>query len=155
MSELTFVVHGKPRPKGSMRAVGPRGRGGMKEDNENSGPWRDSVAWAARRAMRTHADATGVDWERMEGPISIGLHFRFDKPKGAPKTRETFPVTRSTYDLDKLQRCIFDACTDSGVWRDDSQVVAVAAAKAYCKNGEIPGVTIVVRPFETGGHGQC
>jgi crossover junction endodeoxyribonuclease RusA len=45
-------------------------------------------------------------------------------------------------DLDKLVRCICDALTDAGVWKDDAQVCVLVAAKRYT-NG-LPGVLIQI-----------
>jgi Holliday junction resolvase RusA-like endonuclease len=53
-------------------------------------------------------------------------------------------------DLDKLLRSTLDGLTDAGVWRDDSQVVSISAAKVYAKNGDTPGVIIEVEGAENG-----
>lgn len=63
--------------------------------------------------------------------MSVEVVFTFDRPKAAPKSRPCWPTTRSSGDIDKLQRAVFDALTDAGVWRDDSQVVDVRARKVH------------------------
>jgi hypothetical protein len=152
LNELRFDVLGKPRPKGSLKVVGPAGRGGVKEANKYTAPWRESVMWAATRAIGVYGRTTGDRFVRIDGPVEVEVVFSFDKPASAPKTRETWPVTRSTYDVDKLQRCLFDALTDAGVFTDDSRVIRVVAAKAYCgeppSEMELPGARVIVRPYQ-------
>ncbi|MDP5184783.1 RusA family crossover junction endodeoxyribonuclease [Blastococcus sp. BMG 814] len=87
-------------------------------------------------------------WERLEGPVSVSVVFTFDPPKSAPKSRRCWPVTRSSGDLDKLCRAVFDALTDAGVWRDDSQVVRLAASKVHVGDPwslHVPGACVTVR----------
>jgi len=153
--ELRFVVHGKPRPKGSMRVVGPHGRGGMKESNPAAAPWREAVKWAALHATTVSEYATGQAFTRLTGPVEVDVVFAFDKPASAPKRRRIWPITRSTYDTDKLLRNVFDALCDAAVLRDDSQVVKVTGTKTYC--GDEPhftptqGAVVTVRPVLPGG----
>jgi crossover junction endodeoxyribonuclease RusA len=134
---LVITVHGKPGPQGSKRHVG---NGVMVESSAKVKPWREAVKAAALQAGAA---------ERLEGPVEVAVCFCFDKPKSAPKRRRTWPTTRSSGDVDKLLRATFDALTDAGVFRDDSQVVHVSAWKAFTDEDDapmrLPGATIRVR----------
>ena len=81
--------------------------------------------------------------EPIDGPVSVKVAFTLPKPKSARKGA----VPSKKPDLDKLVRSTFDALTDAGVWRDDSQVVSLQASKVY-PNGlgglGVPGAIIIV-----------
>ena len=134
---LVITAHGNPVPQGSKT----RTRHGMRDDSsEKLQPWRDTVHWAALRAL---------DGEpAYEGPVVVEVTFTLRKPAAAPKTRTSWPVKPRTGDLDKLQRAVFDALTDAAVWGDDAQVVEVTARKVYPEEGvdalEHPGALIRV-----------
>jgi Holliday junction resolvase RusA-like endonuclease len=66
---------------------------------------------------------------------------RFARPKSR-KTGE--PASRSTGDVDKHARNLLDALQDSGLFKDDAQVVNLSIAKRYCGPSEVPGAHIVV-----------
>lgn len=66
---------------------------------------------------------------KIEGPVQVHACFVFERPKSHRK--DSYPVTRSSGDIDKLLRATFDALTDAGVWGDDSQVTTVTASKVY------------------------
>lgn len=137
---LTITVHGRPAPQGSKRHVGG---GRMIEQSKRVRPWREAVKAAA-------LDATAYGWERLDGPVRLEVLLHFDKPKSAPKRRRTWPTTRTSGDVDKLQRSTFDALTDAGVIRDDSQVIDVWAKKLFTDDPaaemQVPGA--VIRVFE-------
>lgn len=140
---LAFVVHGVPKPKGSMRHVG---RGRMIEQLAGSKPWREAVKWAALEAV------AAAGWTTLTGPVQVDVVFSFAKPKSAPKGRRTWPITRSTGDIDKLLRNCLDALVDAGVLRDDSQVVKTVPEKGYCGEHpaglDVPGARVTVRPLD-------
>ena len=117
---LTFIVHGAPSPKGSLRHVG---HGRLVEQVKGSAPWRERIVWTAVAAMDSP--------EPMEGPLSVSINLTVPKPASAPKKRRIWPITRSSGDLDKHCRNVLDALVDAGVMRDDSQVVHLAARKLY------------------------
>ena len=124
-----LFVPGKPAAQGSKRHVGG---GRMVEQSKAVAPWRTTVAWHAAQAY-TQAP--------QEGQLTVGLVFVMPRPASTPK-RSTPPAVKRP-DLDKLQRAIFDAL--SGViWRDDSQVTYVAAAKRIAGLDDQPGVHIEV-----------
>lgn len=117
---LSFIVLGKPAPQGSKRHVG---HGIMVESSPRARTWRDAVRIAAADA------AADAGWGRTAGPVQVRIDFYFDKPKSAPKNRETWPITRSSGDVDKLARAVLDAIVQAGVIVDDSQVVHLEGHK--------------------------
>lgn len=74
----------------------------------------------------------------IDGPITIFMTFRYQRPKSVIRQHPTVPP-----DLDKQIRSILDALTGIA-YQDDSQVIEIHATKGYDPN---PGVDIVV----TGG----
>jgi Holliday junction resolvase RusA-like endonuclease len=142
--QLVVVVYGKPAPQGSKKAFVNRytGRAQVTEDNPRTKTWRGSVQHHAEAAM------AGCSWVRVEPPCGVVVRIvcAFDKPASAPKRRAILPVTRATYDVDKLARAVLDALTAAGVFKDDSQVVRLSVEKEWLMPGEpAPGARIVVR----------
>jgi Holliday junction resolvase RusA-like endonuclease len=86
------------------------------------------------------------------GPVSVYLTLIFGRPKshyGTGRNSLTLKAGAPTWvttkpDIDKCQRSIFDALTDAGVWRDDSQVARVTVLKRYVEDDETPGAIIEV-----------
>lgn len=139
---LVVTVFGKPVTQGSKT----RTKWGIRDDNaDRLRPWREAVKQAALDALAGRA--------RLEGPVAVEVVFTFDRPKSAPKSRPCWPITRSSGDLDKLQRALFDALTDAGVWRDDSQVIDVRARKVHVGDEgalRIPGAVVAVEAVTAG-----
>ena len=125
---MTIRVFGTPAPQGSKRHVG---NGVMIESSKKVKPWREAVKWAALE----HRCVT------IDGAVTIDLTFYLPRPKTLPKC--VIHCTKKP-DLDKLQRSTFDALKEAGVYRDDSQVVSVNAAKVYATE-EVPGALIAIR----------
>lgn len=148
---LAIAVHGNPAPQGSKRARPIyKGKGQdrkftgkvamVEEAKDNILSWREAVKASALLAMAAWSIRYGGDgpWVRIVGPVAVEIIFCFDKPKSAPKTRRTWPITRSSGDVDKLQRSTFDALTDAGVIKDDSQIVRVVADKVFTDDPACP-----------------
>ena len=129
---LIITVHGHPAPQGSKRHVG---RGVMVESSKKVKPWREAVKQAALDQIEGPQPPA---FTTITGPVRARIQFVFNKPKSAPKRRKTWPITRSSGDVDKLLRSTFDALTDAGIWRDDSQVVYVSAEKLYVGDDDTP-----------------
>jgi len=110
--------------------------------------------WAWRHQVQ-QAVAEKIDGPTMTGPIELKLGFDLPRPSGhfgsggnsgrIRPSAPAWPVVRSN-DLDKLVRCVADAITDAGLWKDDSQVVILHAAKRFTVN--TPGVVITVTELE-------
>lgn len=144
LSGLSITVYGTPKPKGSLRHVG---HGRLKEQLEGSPVWREAVKTAAYAAGRD------AGWDRLDGvPVVIEATLTFEKPASAPKRRETWPVTRSSGDIDKQARNLCDALVDAGVLKDDSQIVDLLVRKRYAGQHpdalHIPGAVIRIRPLD-------
>ena len=140
MTAVDFWVPGVPVPKGSLRHVGG---GRLIESAKGLADWRKAIADAAwtYRLQR----------EPFDGPVQVTLGFHLPRPQSHFKANDRnrdrkadaplFPAKKP--DLDKLVRAVLDALTDSGIWRDDSQAVSIAAAKVYADT-RIPGVQVIV-----------
>ncbi|MFO7282935.1 MAG: RusA family crossover junction endodeoxyribonuclease [Thermobifida fusca] len=143
---LTVTAHGAPAGQGAISYVG-RGRS-IHTNHKRLMPWRQAIVDAASDAMeqqRRHAFP-------LDGPLVVELTVTVAKPKSAPKTRTTWPITRSSSDIDHHARAVLDALTRAEVWRDDSQVVEVTARKVYPGEGvdalDETGVIVHVWPFD-------
>lgn len=131
---ITVADH-RPAPQGSKA----KSRyGAIIDDNPRTKPWRKAVHAAAAAAMH--------DLPAFDGPLSIEVIFTVHKPVSAPKTRVTWPTTRSSGDIDKLLRSTFDALTTAGAIADDSRIVEVTARKVHPGEGvdalDQPGAVI-------------
>ena len=134
MSSITFTVRGAVAGQGSMAAVvNRRGQLWMKHDSPKTEPWRQTVGYAARRAMRGQAMLTG--------PLDLNLLFFLPRPKSAPVSR-ALPETKP--DLDKLCRAIGDAL-EGIVFVNDSRIVRLAALKLYATEENPVGASISVK----------
>lgn len=119
--ELGFIVPGIPQQQGSKRHVG---KGIMIDANKNLMPWRESVIWHARQAMRE-------DFESIRTEVQVAATFVFPRPKShygngrnVHWVKESAPFyKKSAPDLDKLQRALGDALTQAGVIHDDALIV--------------------------------
>jgi Holliday junction resolvase RusA-like endonuclease len=117
--ELRVEVVGLPAPQGSKRHVG---RGILVESSKNVAPWRDSVAYATREAMRA------ASWVTLDEPCAVAIDFYLPRPASAPKSR-TEPDRKP--DIDKLIRSTLDALTTAGAIADDARIVNIGAGKHY------------------------
>lgn len=128
---LVFHAAGNAVPQGSIA----RTPHGAKHSNEKTLlPWRNTVAAAAVRALAGQPASAA--------PLVVELLFFVARPKGHYGTGRnletlrpaapTFPTTNP--DLDKLTRAVLDALTGI-VYRDDAQVIDVAASKRYGSPG--------------------
>jgi crossover junction endodeoxyribonuclease RusA len=134
-----IYVRGIPAPQGSKRHIG---NGRMVEMSKKVGPWREAVR--AETAKRCDAPLTG--------PIDVHLEFYVSRPAshyGTGRNSDKIKPSAPTYpdgrpDIDKLCRAVLDGLTEGGAWRDDGQVVYLAAAKFYGQ----PGCRITVEASE-------
>ena len=128
---LRVWIPGQPKPQGS-KIAGRRKDGTvfMREANSKSRNWRTTVI----EALSKEAPDT------IEGAVRVHAHFYMPMLKNPIP----HPITRSSYDIDKLSRTILDALTLAKIVYDDSQVVTLVATKEY---SERPGVQITVEPY--------
>lgn len=125
----SFEVVGKPVPQGSKTVFMVGGRPVLADANSAAlKPWRKAVAAAARAAKPA---------AQVEGPVEMWLTFTFERPK---TVKRVWPAVKP--DIDKLVRAVLDGITDSGLWKDDAQVVVIRElSKRY---GAFPGVRVRV-----------
>lgn len=134
MRSVHFFVPGVPVQQGSKTAYVVGKRAVVTDQNAKVlKPWRARVAAAAREAY----------WwpvERMERPVVVTVEFRFLRPKSVKRAHPSVKP-----DVDKLLRSLLDAVTDSGIWRDDAQVVQVHASKVYAP---IAGMQVAIQEID-------
>lgn len=155
-----FRVDGRPKPKGSMKCLGGRSHN-MVEQVEGSREWKVKIV----REIRAQLDIypvmrgrvvkgfrvgpmrkIGYDiWTPEERPVFVQAEFLFWPNYGTdgeiwPSHRTARPIASDIGDLDKLCRNLGDACEQSGLLKNDSQIAGWRALKAWCVEGESPGV---------------
>jgi crossover junction endodeoxyribonuclease RusA len=142
---VTVDVRGLPRPQGSLRLHQLNGGKVAARYPAVVYAWRGQVQQAV-------AD---LDAEPFTGPVEVGLGFDLPRPLshfGTGRNQGVQRLTAPTHptghpDLDKLARCVNDAITDAGLWRDDAQVVVMHCAKRYVTGP--PGVLITITEATT------
>lgn len=144
-TDLVITVYGQPAGQGRISFLG---KGRTKHSNDAQlKPWRAAIVTAAVEVTGRHAykgekkDAAlctvcqvprGSHAILIGVPVAADITVTVEKPKGAPKTRRTWPITRSSTDIDHHARAALDALSQSGVvYRDDSQVVDLRIRKVY------------------------
>lgn len=142
--DLTVRVHGTPAGQGRVSFLG-KGRPAIHSNAKRLLPWREAIIAAV------HQEATHGDGWIIAGdvPIETDITLTVVKPKSAPKRRRTWPITRSSTDLDHHIRAVHDALSKAGAFGDDSQVVETKARKVYPGEHPLaltePGALIRVR----------
>jgi len=141
---LSFFVPGEPKTKGSWLPIRRGKKTIMIPDNKRSKNWEKVVSDYARLKFRG---------DPSEGAIIMNTKFYLPRPKshyGTGKNADTIkavkpelPILHSTGDLDKLERCVWDALTGV-IYVDDSQVCGGERKKVYALQGEDTGVMITV-----------
>jgi Holliday junction resolvase RusA-like endonuclease len=153
---IVIEVLGLPQPAGSKRGFAiPRkgqpivkngkfnGRVIISDANPKSSDWKETVKFAAVRAM--------VELDRpftsplIEGPLEVSMIFRMPRIKQHFRSngllKESAPARPTVRpDTLKLARGTEDALTGI-VWRDDSQIVIERLEKVY---SDKPGATITI-----------
>jgi Holliday junction resolvase RusA-like endonuclease len=135
---ISFIVHGKAVPKGSMRAFMPKGHKFpvlTSTSGKNLKNWEQSIRGELQAAMNlTHPDITKA---LFDAPIAVGIRFHMPRPKSKKKAK--YPTSRP--DIDKLARSAVDALSTI-VFRDDAQVVALQVRKVYAESGAKAEITV-------------
>lgn len=142
-----FFVTGRPRTKGSLKVITPRGRKPiLVEDHEHSKPWRIRMVNEIR--MRVPGVAR-VDHAPYAGAVSVYACFYFEQT-GDTALASLWPVVNggvnANGDLDKLLRNLLDALKDARVIKDDSLVCEINARMRWVSEFEPrSGVQCLVR----------
>lgn len=137
---LTFTVPGPPRPLQRAR-IARRGKFARMYDTAENTTNKATVGFYAAEAMRKFkAYRKG---EIFTGPLKLDVTFYIEKPKSKiRKNSDPFPYPDSKPDLDNCIKLICDALNGI-VWRDDCQVVAIAAGKSWAR-GDGPCTKVCV-----------
>lgn len=141
---ITFTVigepKGQPRPRAFARRMGNKFVARVYDAGTAEG-WKSLIAVSAT----PHRPAAPIP-----GPVRLGLHFVFSRPKKHYKSNKPEKGLRSDAPLfhtakpdnDNLQKAVMDAITQlGGFWGDDAQVAYVAAKKTY---GDQPGCVVSI-----------
>lgn len=136
-------VPGRARTKGSLKpVVSGRGSGrikvGLVESGEYSKPWKNTMI----REIR--AQVGPENCVHYDGPVRVICAFLF-APEGFELDACGWPVAIEYGDVDKLERNVLDALTQSGLIKDDKLVVILESVKRFALRGEVAGVRIGVR----------
>lgn len=137
-----IVVLGTPAGQGRVSFMG-KGRPAVHSNARQLKPWRRAVIQAARDVTGAHGytDQNGScltchvpkDQHGLYANIPTGAEITITvpKPKTAPKRKRTWPITRSSTDIDHHARACLDSLSESGVIKDDSQIVDLTVRKVY------------------------
>jgi Holliday junction resolvase RusA-like endonuclease len=137
-----YHVSGRPRTKGSLKVITPRGqKPRLIEDHKHSKPWRQRMV----RTMRDQDTERGITFMAPHaGPVEVRATFTFER-HGVTAKQLTWPTVNggvnAVGDLDKLLRNLLDALTDAAILADDSQVCAVTTRKVW---GPEAGLDVVI-----------
>lgn len=133
---LDVWVAGRPATKGSVN-VGRHGQ--VLPANAGMGRWTELVRRAAERAVGDPVPKGGA------ALIQVAYFLPVPSP-GMPAVAA--PVHERAGDLDKLERCVWDALTGAGVWHDDVQVWVAQPMKFYAGPDIGPGAHLKVYEAE-------
>jgi crossover junction endodeoxyribonuclease RusA len=139
--DLSFFAPGVPAPKGSLDAKpipGSRKVYMVAGNQANQDKWASAIAQAAREADWWDQIPAG-EREPWGGDVEVICQFVIPE-----RPRVHTATDRGAGDLDKLQRCVWDALTGI-VYVDDSQVTVSGASKRMAAPGEMSGATIHIR----------
>jgi Holliday junction resolvase RusA-like endonuclease len=127
-------AHGIPVPQGSMKGFKTKsGKVILTSANDKMKPWRALVISAAVEA--------NLGKLPIAEPVAVEVIYYLPRPKTAPK-RVIFPAKKP--DKDKLDRAIYDALTQAGVWVDDALNIASYTEKKFATPDNPPGAEITI-----------
>lgn len=90
-----------------------------------------------REQARVREYAEGVRPEKpLQGPLRVSIHAAFPVARSWPAWRQEAAIKGAVQhtarpDADNVGKLVLDALTQSGWWRDDSQVVELTVRKVY------------------------
>lgn len=136
MNELRFKALGmEPATKGSYRVVGHPAR--LIPMNAHEKPWRQFIA----DTIRTRFSPLSLIDKTQH--VFICETFYLLRPVNKHARGRAYPNVKP--DIDKLQRALHDALTDSGLIIDDSIITEVYASKEYVETPEETGVYVIIK----------
>jgi len=120
---LRVIAHGAPATQGSKKGFIRGRKVVMVEMDEKLPGWRAAVEAAARLAA-------GPKWETIDGAVSVSGEIQLLKPR----TTKYPDYPAGPPDLDKLQRAIGDALTNSRVIADDARICHWNVRKVWAED---------------------
>ncbi len=160
-----FFIPGRPRTKGSLTPIVSRGPGGklivnMTESVADSKPWRLKIirlickqqGWALPKIIRQRGREPRYvhDHDPFPGPVEVRFMVRFAREYAVlngvttQEWREAssgaWPISIIWGDGDKLERNLWDALTQAGVYVDDRLVVTWEGRKRFCREWQRAGL---------------
>lgn len=131
---VSFQVYGLPKPKGSARGFiamkAGKARAIVTSDNKNLKAWESCVRDAAQRV---------VGEQYFTEAVRMQIEFWFPRPKSVSAKKRPHLTTKP--DLSKLIRGAEDAL-NGVLFRDDSQIIAIIATKAYVEGPAGANITV-------------
>lgn len=127
-----IVVYGEPRPKGSFKCVGSRGRHRLVPTDGDVVAWQNDLAAGLLDEWQTDAPFLG--------PVIVEATVTLSRPNSVTPKSRPYPTKSSPGhgDVDKLARPILDALVDARVIDDDAQVVELLVRKVYPDSPNAP-----------------
>jgi len=142
MTPITFSIPGEPIAKGRARAF-VRGGHVAHYTPEKTARYENLVKLSAQQAMAGRLPEEGAVAIAVQANMSIPASWSKRKQEQAEQGLIS-PTKRP--DLDNILKAVTDGA-NGVVWRDDAQVVGVAAAKRYSRT---PSVQVTVMPVKNG-----
>lgn len=136
---FSLFIPGIPASKGSYRPITGRSRTTGKPVtrlipmDRKERPWRDHV----RDTILSHKHPTIPH----NSYVTVETTFYLPRPKTIPPTKRKHPTVKP--DIDKLQRALYDAITETHIWHDDCQITDVTSHKRYADN-TTTGVSLTI-----------
>ena len=153
---LQVWVPGRARTKGSLYVRGHRANGSaiLAEQVRGSKGWREQVVETVLRQLGATFGPAGpvVNWGPYVGAVAVRLAVLLPRPASGRGAVRPYPDQLRDGDLDKYQRNVGDALTDTRIIADDGQIIYWQASKEWADPtaGRHPGAWIEVHPWTTG-----
>ena len=153
---LQVWVPGRARTKGSLYVRGRRANGSaiLAEQVRGSKGWREQVVETVLRQLGATFGPAGpvVSWGPYVGAVVVRMAVLLPRPASGRGAVCPYPDQKQDGDLDKYQRNVGDALTDTRVIVDDGQIVVWEAWKLWADPiaGRHPGAWIEVHPTVSG-----
>ena len=159
MLTLSFFVKGIPKGQPRPRAFFNKHTGRASVfDGGTAEWWKSQIAVALDGAVRKHfftEKSAAECYPVFEGdtPLEVTLQFYFPRPKAHFKRDGSLKDNVPNYyikkpDNDNLEKAVFDALTQTGLWKDDAIIAKNKTSKRY----EMPllhsGCVITIKELE-------
>lgn len=143
---VDIFIPGEPKGQPRPRAFSVGGSARVYDPSTAEG-WKSQIAQAIEPYLPERP---------LEGPVRVELVFHMPRPKAHYRTGKYAGQLKSSApeyhtgrpDVDNLIKSSFDALSEIGFWRDDSQVCLTSIVKQYA-NGR-PGCRLVIERIDQG-----